>query len=134
MEPKIKLLIDHLLDKTKKKEANWDRIGTSDSFQLFLDNGRVAMDKFVSNKGNLFYQFSIINLNEDNILTINKTKELNKYPIVKDKDNDDYELLRGLHVEIRKAYFKVEETIEELLSEISKDGEIGKGDPNPLPF
>lgn len=131
MEAKIKSLIENLLTKTKKRQTNWDRIGKTDRFILFLDTGRVSMDKVLSNKGNLFYQFSIINANGDNILNISETKNSNIFP---PPDATDYELLKELHEEIKKAYFKVEETIEGLLGEVNKEGEIGKDDPDALPF
>lgn len=131
MEPKIKSLIENLLAKTKKRETKWDRIGKSDRFILFLESAKVTMDKVISTKGNLFYQFSIINANGDNILNISETKNTNTFPI---PNHEEYELLKELHEEIKKAYFKVEETIEGLLGEVNKDGEIGKEDPDALPF
>lgn len=130
MEPIIKSLIENLLEKTKKRETNWDRIGKNDRFILFLDNGKVTLDKVISNKGNLFYQFSIINNSGDNIFNISKSKDSDS-PLVL---IHEYNLLKELHEEIKKAYFKVEETIEGLLGEVNKEGEIGKEDPDALPF
>jgi hypothetical protein len=89
------------------------------------------MDKVISTKGNLFYQFSIINANGDTILNINETKDTSNYSVLR---NEEYDLLKELHGEIKKVYFKVEETIEGLLGEVNKDGEIGKDDPDNLPF
>lgn len=131
MDAKVKSLIENLLGKTKKKETNWDRIGKTDNFILYLDTGKVSVDKVLSNKGNLFYQFSVINNKGDNILTINETKNSNVFP---PSDATNYELLKELHEEIKKTYFKVEETIEGLLGEVDKEGEIGKDDPNVLPW
>jgi hypothetical protein len=131
MEPKIKSLIENLLAKTKKKETKWDRIGKGDRFILFLDSAKITMDKVISTKGNLFYQFSIINANGDTILNINETKDTSNYSVLR---NEEYDLLKELHGEIKKVYFKVEETIEGLLGEVNKDGEIGKDDPDNLPF
>jgi hypothetical protein len=131
MDVKIKSLIENLLAKTKKRETNWDRVGKTDRFILYLDKGKVSVDKVLSNKGNLFYQFNIINTKGDNILTISETKNSNTFP---PPDATDYNLLKELHEEIKKAYFKVEETIEDLLGEVEKEGEIGKDDPDALPW
>ena len=131
MDTKIKSLIENLLGKTKKKETKWDRVGKSDRFIIYLDTGKVSVDKVISNKGNLYYQFSILNNKGDNILTISETKHSNAFP---PPDSTDYDLLKELHEEIKKAYFKVEETIEGLLGEIDKEGEIGKDDPDALPW
>ena len=131
MEPKIKILIDNLLAKTKKRETKWDRVGKSDQFILFLDNARVSIDKLISNKRQLFYKFSIINSSGDTIINVNGIKDDNAFAV--DLDND-YNTLKELHQEIQKAYFKVNETIDGLLGEIEKDGEIGNEDPDSLPF
>lgn len=129
MEAKIKSLIDNLLTKTTKKEANWDRMGKSEQFVLFLENAKVSIDRSLTNKNNIYYQFSIINVNGDSIFNVNGLKNDFLPP-----DKQDYTILQELHEEIKKAYFKVDETIEGLLGEIKKDGEIGKDDPNALPF
>jgi len=130
MDTKIKSLIENLLGKTKKRETKWDRVGKSDRFIIYLDTGKVSVDKVISNKGNLYYQFSILNNNGDNILTISETTNSNRFP----PHSSDYDLLKELHEEIKKAYFKVEETIEGLLGEVDKEGEIGKDDPDALPW
>lgn len=131
MEPKIKTLIDNLLAKTKKRETKWERVGKSDQFILFLDNARVSIDKLISSKSQLFYKFSIINSSGDIILNINGIKDENAFAV---DLKSDYNTLKELHQEIQKAYFKVDETIEGLLGEIEKDGEIGNEDPDSLPF
>ena len=131
MEPKIKSLVDNLLAKTKKRETKWERVGKSDQFILFLDNAQISIDKLLSAKRNLFYKFSIINSNQDNILNINGIKDDSSFDM---GQFEDYEILKNLHEEIKKAYFKVDETIEGLLGEVLKEGEIGNDNPNNLPF
>jgi hypothetical protein len=127
MEDKIKSLVENLTLKTNKKEANWERVGRSDKFNLLLDNGIVSMDKIVTNKGNLVFQFSISNLKGDTIHQVNGMKR-ETYPF-----DDDYDILKEFHQNIKKAYFKVDETIDGLLGEINKEGEIGK-ESDDLPF
>ena len=131
MEPKIKTLVDNLLAKTKKRETKWERVGKSDQFILYLDNAHISIDKLISNKRQLFYKLSIINSNGDIILNVNGIKEENAFAMHLDNDYND---LKELHQEIQKAYFKVDETIDGLLGEIDKEGEIGNEDPDLPPF
>ena len=128
MEAKIKKLIENLLEKTKKRETKYDRIGNGERFILILESGNVLIEKFLSTKGNRVYQFSILNLKGDIILNVQEIKDQG-FPL-----SEGYILLRNLHEEIKKAYFKVDETIDGLLGELSKEGEVGKEDPNKLPF
>lgn len=126
MEEKTKLLIDNLSSKTSKKEAKWERFGRTDKFNLLLDSGVVSIDKISTNKG-IIYQLSISNLKGDTIYQLNGIK---KEAFTFDSD---YDLLRDLHQNVKKSYFKVNETIDGLLGEISKEGEIGK-ESDDLPF
>ena len=128
MEAKIKSLVENLYAKTEKKEANWERIGKKDQFVLILDNGKVLIDKLFTSKGELVYQFSIININGDTIFSINALKK-EAFSL----EPDDYSVLKDLHEVIKKSYFKVDETIDGLLGEVNKDGEIGN-ELDDLPF
>ncbi len=128
MEDKIKGLVSSLTQKTKNKETNWERIGRSEQFTLTLDNGMISIDKFRAKNGNIIYLFSIVNGKGDKILSLNGIK----------KDNfslelSDYDILKKFHEEVSRAYFKVDETIDGLLNEVKKDGEIGK-EVDDLPF
>ena len=120
MDDKIRTLINNLSTKTDSREANWERVGRSEKFNLILENGIISMDKLVSNKGNLIYQFSISNLKGDIIQQVSAIKK-DTFPL-----DFDYETLKEFHQNIKKAYFKVDETIDGLLGEIEKEGEIGK--------
>ncbi len=127
MDEKLTKLIISLSNKTKQKEAKWERTGKSEKFNLILENGIVSMDKIITNKGNLVFQFSISNLNGDVIQQLNGIKkDSNEF-------NPNYETLKEFHQNIKMAYFKVDETIEGLLDEIEKKGEIGK-ENDDLPF
>ena len=131
MEAKIQTLIENLLAKTKERKSKWERVGKSDQFLLFLDNAKISIDKLLSSRKQIFYRFSIINSNGDIIFNVNGIKEDSSWSI---EIKDDYQVLKELHEEIKKAYFKVDETIEGLLGEVNKDGEIGNEDPDELSF
>lgn len=128
MEDKIKGLISNLSQKTKNKEANWERIGRSEQFTLTLDNGKMSINKLSMKSGNLIFQFSIINGKGDTIFSINGTK-VDSFSI----ELTDYEILKEFHEEVSTTYFNVDETIDVLLNEVQKDGEIGK-ESDDLPF
>jgi hypothetical protein len=127
MEKKIKTLIENLTEKTKKKETIWERVGKSDQFILSLSSGKVSADKFVTKQGNLVYQFIIYNSKGDPIVTINGIRKDEFLP------QEEYATIKLLHDSIKHNYFKVDETIESLINETKKPGEIGK-EREDLPF
>jgi hypothetical protein len=128
MEAKIKTLIDSLIEKTDKKEALWERVGKSDQFLLTLSSGKVSTDKFVTKQGVLVYQFIIYNVKGEPIVSINGIKKQGVF-----LEDQDYDIIKRLHESIKHNYFKVDETIEGLLSETKKPGEIGK-ESDDFPF
>ncbi len=128
MEDKIKGLIADLTQKTKNKETKWERVGRSEQFTLTLDNGMVSIDKFVTKNGNIIYQLSIVNGNGDKIFSMNGIKKDGFFP-----EPTNYDILKEFHEEVSRAYFKVDETIDGLLNEVQKEGEIGK-EGDDLPF
>lgn len=128
MDAKIKSLIENLYTKTEKREANWERIGKKDQFILILDKGKVYIDKLSTIKGEVVYQFTIMNINGDTIFNVNALKK-NEFSV----EPQDYDILKELHEVIKKSYFKVDETIDGLLGEINKEGEIGN-ELDDLPF
>jgi hypothetical protein len=128
MDAKIKSLIENLYTKTEKREANWERIGKKDQFILVLDKGKVFIDKILTIKAEVVYQFTIMNINGDTIFSVNALKKL-EFSV----ERQDYDILKELHEVIKKSYFKVDETIDGLLGEINKEGEIGN-EFDDLPF
>lgn len=127
MEAKIISLIESLNTKTQNKEANWERIGKSDQFVLTLGNGKVSVNKVITKDSVVVYQFAIFNAKSDTIFNVNAIKGNTIL------SSSDYELLKTIHESIKKMYFKVDETIDGLLGEINKEGDIGK-EPEDLPF
>ena len=128
MEIKIKTLIDKLLLKTSKKETKWERVGKSDQFILSLNTGKVSVDKLISARGRLIFNFAVLNSSGDIILNLKVGEPENASELA------DYNSLKNFHAEIVKCFFKVDETIESLLGETEKEGEIGKTIDDDLPF
>lgn len=124
MDQKIKKLVDSLILKTKEKNANWDRVGASNQFVLSLDGGKVILDKLVSKQDGLFFRLLIINNNAEVIFTLN-AKRIDKPPLRVGGEND-FDHLKELYEIINRIYFKVDETIEGIIGEIERIGNVGK--------
>lgn len=127
MEAKIKNLVDSISSKTRNKQAIWERIGNSEQFSLQLETGKVLLSILSTNDNNkVLYQLAIINLRGDRIFELNvKTPESYSY-------DPDFDSLKALYEDVKKAYYRVDETIEGMLGEVDKSGKIGKRDD--LPF
>lgn len=121
MEAKIRSLVESLNTKTLSKEAKWERPGKADQYILTLDKGIVKIDRVVTKLGTVQYLISVVNKTGDVII---------KQSGIRKKDatstSADYDLLKTFYENIQRTYFKVEETLDDLLNEVSKKGEIGK--------
>ena len=130
MEPQIKTLVDSLCAKTKDNKARWERTGSGDQFLLNLENGKLFIDKLVLKIGGLAYKIAITNANGEVIYNLS-AKKLDSPPSSVTFVGD-YQILKDLHDTVKRSYFKVDETINGLIKEIEKPGDIGK-ETDPLP-
>lgn len=127
MEDKIETLIDNLKAKTINKEANWERVGNGDQFSLTLKSGKVLVDKYITSQSSILYTILITNNKGDMIYQTNARQNISG-----EKNIKNYQIIKELHESIKRAYFKVDETIDGLLGEIDEKGKIGTD--NSLPF
>lgn len=119
MEDKIRNIIQDLINKTKSKKANWERVGTTDQYTLTLKTGKIIINKVKSSY--VVLAVSIYNAKGDNI-----------YHKSSIEGERDYIIFKELHDNVVATFFKVDETIEGILGEINSEDEIGE-DTN-LPF
>lgn len=128
MDPKIQSLIKNLLSKTKNRESLWEKTrAKTDRFTINLEYGLIHIDKLLSSKGYIVYQFVIFNSNGDSIINIHGSNgELNTI--------QEFDALKELYEAIKHSYYKVDDTINGLISETSKEGGIGKKLDDGLPF
>lgn len=113
---KIKELISKLREKTRKDEAVWEKTSREDEFMLKLDSGAIAVDKWSDNTENNV-DFSIYNENGDLIDRV----------LADDLNNlEEYNLINNFHSDIRRAYYKADQTIDGIFNELNKEGKIGK--------
>lgn len=124
----FKTLIAKLLVKTQKKEVIWQKSSREDEYKLELGSGALTVDKWSpDNKYNMSIDVAIYNDRGDRIDRIAASEE---------EDREDFKLLDQFHTEVRRAYYKVDETFKGIFDELEKDGAIGKTVPpsSDLPF
>lgn len=123
----FKTLIEKLLNKTRKREVIWQKTTREDEYKLDLDSGALTIDKWSpDNKFNMSIDVAIYNDRGDRIDRIEVHAEDNP---------DDYKILDEFHSEVRRTYYKVDETFKGIFEELDKEGEIGKINPlDNLPF
>jgi len=122
----FKKLVEKLLDKTQKKEVIWQKTTREDEYMLELDSGALTVDKWTpENKYGTSVDIVIFNDRGDKIDRI----EINS-------DDDDFQLLDNFHSEVRRTYYKVDETFKGIMGELDSDGKIGKEEKkaDDLPF
>lgn len=124
MDQKIKDIIAELSDRTEKKVAVWNRFSSSEQFYIKLKTATLKIDRLTAKDKSIVYQVAIVNDKGDVIYNFNAFKTTSP---------EEFNLLKEFHQKVKRAYFKVEETIEGLFDEIKKtEGEIGQDDS--LPF
>lgn len=124
----FKNLIEKLLNKTQKREVIWQKSSREDEYKLDLDSGALTVDKWSpENKFNMSIDIAIYNDRGDRIDRIEVHSEENP---------DDFKLLDEFHSEVRRTYYKVDETFKGILTELDKEGAIGKEEKtsDDLPF
>jgi|WetSurMetagenome_2_1015567.scaffolds.fasta_scaffold393632_1 hypothetical protein len=120
-------LLDKLLEKTKNKEVIWQKTSREDEYKLQLDIGALTIDRWKNDKNSReSVDVNFYNDRGDNIDRL----YANEFD-----DPMNYAYLINLHTEIKRAYYKVDETLKGLLDEIKSSGKIGKLPPeSDLPF
>jgi len=120
-------LLDKLLEKTKNKEVIWQKTSREDEYKLQLEIGALTIDRWKNDKNSReFVDVNFYNDRGDNIDRLYASEF---------DDPMNYAYLINLHTEIKRAYYKVDETLKGLLDEINSSGKIGKLPPeSDLPF
>lgn len=130
MDAKLKDIILIIQDKTNQKLVNWNKLGSSETYYVKLNNGSLLIDRSASPTSGITYRLSIVNENGDSVMNSLLKKGTNS----SEQDIKDYNLVRELYLSARRAYLKVDETLEGLFNEISKSGDKPIGMDEGLPF
>lgn len=129
MPEKLKKLVLLLTEKTDKKMAIWNKTNAEGQFKLSISDGSAITINSWSHHNNFdaFY-ITIFNKNGDVIEAYDTETD--------SATSEEYSLLLAFYKSVRNAYYKVEETMEELFNTLSSDKVVGieeKFKSPPLP-
>jgi len=116
MEKVAQDLINRLIQKTEKNQAVWNKTSRSNEFKIELSNGKITTDVWFNEEESWSGDFRLYNDNGDEIYSV---------CVQNDSESEDFNLLSKLNTVIKNKYYKVEETIEGVLEEVSGDDIIG---------
>ena len=114
---RLKKIVTLLRDKTSEKKAIWNKTSGQDEYKLQIGEGSSIVVSFdYGNYNSEYITISIFNKNGDMV---------ERYDTENEQDEDSSKLLWSFHKAARDSYYKVEETMEHLLNEISKQDVVG---------
>lgn len=126
-------VVKKLVEKSGKREVNWLKV-RGDEFKVLLKSGAITISKYYYDPEEQNYiSLRIYNLQGDTVYE-NVTSENDE---ITGSTKLPYKILDDLFSAARDSYFKVEETIENIIDELTHENEIGaKEDPrkDDLPF
>lgn len=126
-------VIRKLTEKSGNREVNWLKIRDNE-FKVLLKSGAITISKNYFDPEEQYYLYlRIYNLQGDTIYE-NSTNENEE---ITESTQLSFKTLDELFTLARSSYYKVEETIESIIDELSHENEIGsKEDPakDDLPF
>jgi hypothetical protein len=125
IEDKYIKLIKKLTEMSNNGKVNWNQTSRDTEFKVSLKTGSVTTDFWKNNGENYSIDFSIRNDKGDSIYHVQADTE----------EGNDYDLLVALHNSAKSSYFKVDETIENMIEELGKSDTVGlPHDDEELPF
>lgn len=116
---RLKKIVTLLKDKTLQKKAIWNKTSGQDEYKLIIGEGSsivVSFDYGSYNSENAYITISIYN-------SVGEMVE--RYDNENEQDGDSDALAWSFHKTVRDSYYKVDETMENLLEEISKQDIVG---------
>lgn len=120
MDEKMTMLIEYLKSKTIKRLAKWTTTSSETEFVLILNSGRVTIGYYLGydDSGDRDYIVEIKIYNESGNEIMNFSANQDNFPV-------EYRSLMDLYNAARSSYYKTEETIESMMEELQKKGEVG---------
>jgi hypothetical protein len=113
----LKKLIDSILAKTKARKLKWLETSGEEEFKLNLNSGSVFVNSW-------FDDFT----GEENIrieIYNEGNRKIENYTISESNGSHEYQLLSDLHSEVKRSFFKVEETYKGMLEELGNEEIVG---------
>ncbi|WP_029294256.1 hypothetical protein [Chryseobacterium hispalense] len=116
MDIKIKNLIQLLKDKTANKNAIWSRTSGNNEFKIEINNATITTDCWFTDDI-LYYDFVILNENGEVVERIS-VSDTNIF-------SEEYQILSDFYDVVKNSYFKIDETIDNILNELNTNTKIG---------
>ena len=120
---KLHELMIRLNEKTLAKQIIWKKSSGSEEFKLSLKTGPITIQKVQQRYNSAYIEISLYNLDGD-MIENHIVSEAHK----------DYQAALDLFTNVRRTFYKVEETLDDILSQLSTDDTIGKDEDDDLPF
>lgn len=118
MDPRIIDLIQKLEFKTQNKEAIWARTSGDNEFKIEINNATITTDSWNANgNGVLCYDFVILNENGETIERFSVNEE--------EAYSQEYIIISKLYNTVKNSYYKVDETIDNIIAELNTSSKIG---------
>jgi hypothetical protein len=125
----IEMLIKALIEKTNSKQAIWGKTSRPNEFKMHFEKGAITTDYWRDDDDFDNVDIGIYNSFGDRI---------DNY--FARRDTSDFELIMALYNTAKREFYKVDETIDFIFSEVKSDKSIGKreieglGLADDLPF
>jgi len=115
---RLKKIVSLLKEKTLTKKAIWNKTSGQDEYKLTIGEGSsIVVSENFGNYNQEYITICIFNSGGDLV---------ERYDNEQETDDESNSLVLSFHKSARDAYYKVDETMEHLLDEISKLDVVGK--------
>lgn len=114
---RLKKIVSLLKDKTTEKKAIWNKTSGQDEYKLQIGEGSSIVVSF--DYGNYDTEYITIRIFNNN------GEMVESYDTDNEEDAPSNQLAWAFHKAARDSYYKVDETMENLLNEISKQDIVG---------
>ncbi len=111
-------IIQQLIEKTRARNAAWETTSARDQFALKMKSGTVILDYFEKERS---FQLQILNKSGAAVTNVSAKKT-----------DEHYNMLAFLWDQVVESYFRIEETLKNVLNELKTSNEVG--DEDNLPF
>lgn len=126
-------VVRKLRDKTGRREVNWLKVRDNE-FKVLLKSGAITLSKqYYEGEGEYLLILRIYNIQGDAVFE----STTSEHDEITDSSKLPYSLLDELFSSAKDSYYKVEETIESIIDELTQENEIGAkedSEKDDLPF
>ncbi len=113
-----------LCEKTEARQAHWEKRSRDEEFSISFRSGQFVIDKWYYEEEEMYiYSFAIYNAKGDQIY----------YTNVSLTGTNLYNSIAKLHDAVKRAFYKVDETMRSFAEELEQDGVIGRKSDERIP-